>query len=134
MFRSGPLTALPSRPHFQNLVILVVNYESIRKWCLKFPSSYAKKLRKSTGRLGDAGHLDEFVINIRGERHYLLRDADGDGDTPLIDIKTIELRFRTNPLDSVNRKCGVSSHKDRPTVFHLPWAGEQSSRILCLMD
>ncbi|MEK6193594.1 MAG: IS6 family transposase, partial [Deltaproteobacteria bacterium] len=29
-----------------------VSYETIRKWCLKFPSTYAKKLRKSAGRLG----------------------------------------------------------------------------------
>jgi len=26
---------------------VVVSYETIRQWCLKFPSSYAKKLRKS---------------------------------------------------------------------------------------
>ena len=30
-----------------------VSYETIRKWCLKFPSTYAKKLRKYAGRLGD---------------------------------------------------------------------------------
>lgn len=30
-----------------------VRYETIRKWCLKFPPTYAKKLRKAAGKLGD---------------------------------------------------------------------------------
>lgn len=41
-----------------------VTYESIRRWCLKFPSTYVKKLRKSAGRLGDPWYLDEVFINI----------------------------------------------------------------------
>ena len=34
---------------------IYTSYESIRHWCLKFPSHYSKKLRKQQGRLGDLG-------------------------------------------------------------------------------
>jgi putative transposase len=43
---------------------VVVSYETIRQWYFKFPSSYAKKLRKSAGKLGDTWYLDEVIINI----------------------------------------------------------------------
>ncbi|PLY01872.1 MAG: IS6 family transposase [Desulfuromonas sp.] len=57
-----------------------VSYETIRKWCLKFPSSYADKLKKSAGKHGDTWYLDEVFINIQGKRHYLWRAVDQDGD------------------------------------------------------
>ncbi|HIJ50789.1 MAG TPA: IS6 family transposase [Nitrospinae bacterium] len=55
--------------------------ESIRRWCLKFPSHYSKKLRKQQGRLGDLWYLDEVFVSIGGKRQYLWRAVDQDGDT-----------------------------------------------------
>ncbi len=63
---------------------ILVTYESIRRWCLKFGPAYARKLKKHQGRLGDAWHLDEAVITIQGTQQYLWRAVDQDGDT--IDI------------------------------------------------
>jgi len=57
------------------------SYESIRRWCLKFPSHYSKKLRKQQGRLGDLWYLDEVFVSIGGKRQYLWRAVDQDGDT-----------------------------------------------------
>lgn len=57
-----------------------VSYETIRQWCLKFPSTYAKRLRKSAGQPGDTWYLDEVFINIRGKLHYLWRAVDQEGD------------------------------------------------------
>ena len=89
-----------------------VTYETIRMWCLKFPSAYTKKLRKSSGKPGDTWYLDEVFIKIRGERHYLWRAVDQDGDE--IDIlvqprqnKKAALRFFRN----IFRKTGVRPHK-----------------------
>ena len=59
---------------------VIVSYETIRQWCLKFPSTYAKKLRKSAGQPSDTWYLDEVFINIRGQQHYLWRAVDQDGD------------------------------------------------------
>ena len=58
-----------------------VSYESIRYWCLKFGSQYAKKIRSKAGRSGDTWYLDEVFISTRGERHYLWRAVDQDGET-----------------------------------------------------
>ena len=63
---------------------IIVSYETIRQWCRKFGPEYARKLKRRQGRLGDVWHLDEVFVKIRGERHYLWRTVDQDGD--VIDI------------------------------------------------
>ncbi len=63
---------------------IIVSYETIRQWCRKFGPEYARKLKRRQGRLGDVWHLDEVFVKIRGERHYLWRAVDQDGD--VIDI------------------------------------------------
>ena len=60
------------------------SYETIRQWCRKFGPEYARKLKRRQGRLGDIWYLDEVFVKIRGERHYLWRTVDQDGD--VIDI------------------------------------------------
>ncbi len=59
---------------------IIVTYETIRQWCRKFGPEYARKLKRRQGRLGDTWHLDEVFVKIRGERHYLWRAVDQDGD------------------------------------------------------
>ena len=63
---------------------IIVSYETIRQWCMKFGPQYARSLRRRQGRLGDVWHLDEVFVNIQGQRHYLWRAVDQDGD--VIDI------------------------------------------------
>jgi putative transposase len=58
---------------------VIVSYEAIRKWCLKFGQAYANHLRRRQPRPGDKWHLDEVFLTIRGERHYLWRAVDQDG-------------------------------------------------------
>jgi putative transposase len=59
---------------------IVVSYEAIRKWCRKFGQDYANKLRRRRPRPGDKWHLDEMVLTINGEHHYLWRAVDQDGN------------------------------------------------------
>ena len=63
---------------------IIVTYESIRLWCLKFGPKYARTLKRHQGRLGDTWHLDELFLTIQGRRQYLWRAVDQDGD--VIDI------------------------------------------------
>ena len=63
---------------------IFVTYESIRQWCNHFGPEYTRALKKRSGRLGDNWYLDEAFVKIQGERHYLWRAVDQDGDT--IDI------------------------------------------------
>ena len=63
---------------------VIVSYETIRQWSRKFGPEYARKLKRREGRLGDTWHLDELFVTIQGERQYLWRAVDQDGD--VIDI------------------------------------------------
>ncbi len=51
----------------------------------EFGPESARKLKRRQGRLGGIWHLDEVFVKIRGERHYLWRAVDQDGD--VIDIR-----------------------------------------------
>lgn len=62
--------------------------ESIRRWCMKFPQEYGKTLRKRQGKLGDILYLDEVFLSIRGERQYLWRAVDQDGDVIAILVQS----------------------------------------------
>jgi putative transposase len=59
---------------------VIVSYEAIRKWCRKFGQAYANTLRRRRPRPGDKWHLDEVVLTINKERHYLWRAVDQDGN------------------------------------------------------
>ena len=61
-----------------------VTYETIRQWSIKFGAEYARRLKRRQGRLGDTWYLNEVFVTINGERQYLWRAVDQDGD--LIDI------------------------------------------------
>jgi putative transposase len=61
-----------------------VTYEAIRKWCRKFGQQYANQLRRRRPRPGDKWHMDEVFLMIKGERHYLWRAVDQDGN--ILDI------------------------------------------------
>ena len=63
---------------------VIVSYEAIRSWCAKFGPEYARKARRRQGRLSDIWFLDELFVTIQGQRHYLWRAVDQDGD--VIDI------------------------------------------------
>ena len=59
---------------------VVVTYEAIRQWCRKFGQQYANQLRRRRPRPGDKWHLDEMFLTIKGERHYLWRAVDQEGN------------------------------------------------------
>ena len=59
---------------------VMVTYEAIRQWCQKFGQAYANQLRRRSPRRGDKWHLNEVFLTIRGERHYLWRAVDQDGE------------------------------------------------------
>jgi putative transposase len=63
---------------------VIVTYEAIRKWCRKFGQAYANQLRRRRPRPGDKWHLDEVFLTIHGQRHYLWRSVDQEGN--ILDI------------------------------------------------
>src|SRR6266545_2414743 len=59
---------------------VVLTYETIRAWCLKFGQTYANDLRRRSPRPGDKWYLDEVFLKINGSIHYLWRAVDQDGE------------------------------------------------------
>ena len=80
---------------------VIVSYEAVRQWCLKFGQTFARKLRHRRGRPGDTWHLDELFIRIRGERYYLWRAVDQDGQ--VLDI-LVQKRRNTKAAKRFFRK------------------------------
>jgi putative transposase len=50
-----------------------VSHETIRQWALKFGQGFAHQLRRRLPAPGDKWHLDEVVISIAGQKHWLWR-------------------------------------------------------------
>jgi putative transposase len=59
---------------------VTVSYEAIRLWCNKFGSKYAQRLRRTHQGYGDTFYIDEVFVKILGQRHYLRRAGDQDGE------------------------------------------------------
>jgi putative transposase len=58
---------------------VLVSYETVRRWALKFGQAYVRRLKRKPPSRGDIWHLDEIVVTIGGERHWLWRAVDQDG-------------------------------------------------------
>jgi putative transposase len=67
---------------------IVVTYETVRQWCLKFGQTYANELRRRRPRCGDKWHLDEVFLTLRGKRYYLWRAVDQGGN--VLDMRVAE--------------------------------------------
>ena len=59
---------------------LDISYETVRCWVLKFGPVIARRLRRCRPRPSNRWHLDEMVVRIAGERMYLWRAVDHEGE------------------------------------------------------
>jgi putative transposase len=57
-----------------------VSYESIRLWCNKFGPHYTRRLKRNHQGYGDTFYIDEVFVKINGQRKYLWRAVDQDGE------------------------------------------------------
>jgi putative transposase len=58
---------------------ILVSYETVRRWALKFEPAYTHRLRRKAPSRHDIWHLDEVVITIAGRKYWLWRAVDQDG-------------------------------------------------------
>ncbi len=59
---------------------VVVSYESIREWGMRFGRLFANTLKWRMPRTGDKWFMDEVFLRIGGKLHYLWRAVDQDGN------------------------------------------------------
>ena len=60
---------------------LIVSRETVRLWVNRFGAHFADCIRRDRPSPPDKWHLDEVVIPINGEKYWLWRAVDADGDT-----------------------------------------------------
>ncbi len=58
---------------------IIVSYETMRQWALKFGQTIANQIRRRLPAAGDKWHLDEVVVAIAGVKHWLWRAVDQNG-------------------------------------------------------
>jgi putative transposase len=56
-----------------------VTYETVRQWGKKFGKIFADQIRQRAPARGDQWHMDEVVVSIAGEQHWLWRAVDQNG-------------------------------------------------------
>ena len=69
-----------------------VTHEAIRQWCRKFGQDYANQLQRRRAQPGDKWHLDEVLLRMHGQRHYLWRGVDQDDNG--LDIRVQSRRHK----------------------------------------
>jgi len=57
-----------------------VSYESVRLWGNKFGPLFSRRPKRRHPGFGDTFFIDEVFVTIAGQRHYLWRAVDQDGD------------------------------------------------------
>jgi putative transposase len=111
-----------------------VSYVSIRLWCNKFGPKYAQRLRRKHQGYGDTFYIDEVFVKIQGQRHYLWRAVDQDGE--IVDVflqkrrdgkaakrffKRLLRKHKGEPRKIVTdklRSCGVFHRELIPETIH----------------
>src|SRR4051812_5559429 len=58
---------------------ILASHETVRQWARKFGQSFANQIRRRLPAPGDKWHLDEVVISIAGQKHWLWRAVDQHG-------------------------------------------------------
>ncbi len=91
---------------------IAVSYESIRLWCIKFLSKYAKRLRRRHQGYGDTFFIDEIFVKIQGKQHYLWRAVDQDGEVVDEFLQGVETERQRRVSSSVySERMAVSREK-----------------------
>jgi putative transposase len=80
---------------------ILVSYETVRRWALKFGPVYARRLKRKTPSRRDIWHLDEVVVTISGQKHWLWRAVDQDG---YVLDEIVQTRRNTNAAKRLLRR------------------------------
>ena len=65
-----------------------VTHETVRCWANKFGPAFAANIRKAHGRADNVWNLDEMVVRIGGERMFMWRTVDKEGEVLDVFVQT----------------------------------------------
>jgi len=89
---------------------IIVSYESIRLWCIKFGPKFARRLSRRHQGFGDTFFIDEVFVKIQGKQQYLWRAVDQDGE--VVDI-LLQLRRDGKAAKRFFRRL-LKKHQEEP--------------------
>jgi putative transposase len=58
---------------------VTLSYESVRNWCDRFGTQFARRAKAARGKTGSAWHLNEMFVKLRGKPYVLWRAVDEHG-------------------------------------------------------
>src|SRR6516225_2281659 len=88
---------------------LDISYESVRSWVLKFGPMFARRLRRHRSQPSNRWHLDEMVVRIAGERMYLWRAVDHEGEVlDMLVQRRRDSRAALRPMRKLLKKQGFA--------------------------
>src|SRR6516225_2198482 len=88
---------------------LDISYESVRSWVLKFGPKFARRLRRHRSQPSNRWHLDEMVVRIAGERMYLWRAVDHEGEVlDMLVQRRRDSRAALRPMRKLLKKQGFA--------------------------
>jgi putative transposase len=99
-----------------------VSYETIRCWTIKFGPQIARNLRRKRPAPSPRWHLDEMVCNVGGQRMYLWRAVDDEGE--VLDLVMQRRRDNGAALRLLKRRCCQSNANFSPFALQLKGPGE----------
>ncbi len=89
---------------------IIVSHESIRLWCNKFGTKYARRFKKKHQGYGDTFFIDEVFLKIDGIQHYLWRAVDQDGEV----VDVFLQRRRDGKASKRFFKRLLTAHRNEP--------------------
>ena len=115
-----------------------VRYESVRYWCHRFGSQFARLINKRrAGGMQSSNwkwHLDEVFVKVDGERHYLWRAVDHEGE--VLESYVTKKRDKKAALKLMKKLCGAMGPPMRssqigygPTMQQLKSLAVQISKL-----
>ncbi|MGY3396354.1 transposase-like protein [Bradyrhizobium sp. USDA 3311] len=102
-----------------------VNYETGRPWGPKFGVAFSDRIRQRAAARRDKWHLDEIVISIPGEQHWLWRAVDQNGFVPDVLIqRRRDSRGAQRLMKKLLKSAGTVPHDDHGQAFVRRCGGE----------
>ena len=90
-------------------------YETVRQWGKKFGKTFSDQIRQRAPARGDKWHMDEVVISIAGEQHWLWRAVDQNGFVLDVLVRLWCKRFEVEP----SRRREVALDHAARTAFQI---------------
>ena len=109
---------------------LEISYETVRRWVRKFGPMYARNLRRLRPRPSATWHLDEMVVSIAGQKMYLWRAVDSEGE--VLDMLVQPRRNKAAALKLMRKLLKKQGYAPQVLVTDKLRSYAAAKRDLCL--